>query len=64
MQSTLVLILFLVVVFIPIVVLLALGSAGYGRGDHSDDVEPRRDRPYAQPGELPELLRRPLRAGH
>jgi hypothetical protein len=64
MQSTLVLILFLVVVFIPGVVLLALGSVGYGRGRQDDDEQPRPDKPYAQPGELPELLRRPLRAGH
>ena len=64
MQATLVLILFLVVVFIPGLVLLALGSAGYGRNRLSDDDEPRRVTPLAEPGELPELLRRPLRAGH
>ncbi len=64
MQSTLIVILFLVVVFIPIVVLLALGSVGYGSSRPGDEEQPRGDRPYAQPGELPELLRRPLRAGH
>ena len=64
MQSTLIVILFLVVVFIPGVVLLAIGSVGYGRNRLSDYDEPRRVTPRPEPGELPELLRRPLRAGH
>ncbi|HWE34436.1 MAG TPA: hypothetical protein VG410_13175 [Solirubrobacteraceae bacterium] len=55
-MSTLMLILFLVVVLVPGVLML-----GLGRDNAGDDREPR-SRPRPQSGELPEILRRPLRA--
>jgi hypothetical protein len=56
------LILLLVVLLVPGLILLALGSVGYG-SDRPGGPDRRSDR-VQQPatGELPELLRRPLRA--
>jgi hypothetical protein len=54
------LILFLVVLFIPGLLMLGLGSVGTGVNRASDDSEPR-TRPQPETGELPEILRRPLR---
>jgi hypothetical protein len=61
MQSTLMLILFLVVVFVPGILLLGLGSVGTGV-DRPSEGPDSRTRAYPQSGELPEILRRPLRA--
>jgi hypothetical protein len=53
-------ILFLVVLFVPGLLLLGLGSVGTGVERPSDDSDsPTRSAPS---GELPEILRRPLRA--
>jgi hypothetical protein len=60
-QSTLMMILFLVVVFVPGFLLLGLGSIGTGVDRPPEDPESR-ERAYPQSGELPEILRRPLRA--
>ena len=55
-------ILLLVVILVPGVILLALGGVGYG-SDRPGGPEGRSDRAQPLPsGELPELLRRPLRA--
>jgi hypothetical protein len=51
-------ILLLVVLFVPGLILLALGSAGAG-ADRPHEQRPGRVK--AESGELPELLRRPLR---
>ena len=55
------LILFLVVLFVPGLLLLGLGSTGSGV-DRPSDGGDSRTRAYPQTGELPEILRRPLRA--
>jgi hypothetical protein len=60
-QSTMLLILFLVVLFVPGLLLLGLGSKGSGVDRASEDSDSR-TRAYPQSGELPEILRRPLRA--
>ena len=60
-MSTLMLILFLVVVLVPGLVWLGLGSVRTD-ADGSSDESRSRPRTYPQPGELPEILRRPLRA--
>jgi hypothetical protein len=61
MASSLMFILLLVVLFVPWL-LLALGSDGYTvRRPGEEDSGPQRVPPSAA-GELPELLRRPLRA--
>jgi hypothetical protein len=54
-------ILLLVVLFVPGLILLALGSVGY-HADRPDEHRSRSGRIQADSGELPELLRRPLRA--
>jgi hypothetical protein len=59
--STMMLILFLVVLFVPGLVLLGLGSTRTGGGRPSEDSDSR-TRAYPERGELPEILRRPLRA--
>ena len=61
MQSTMLLILFLVVVFVPGLLMLGLGSIGTGVERPSEDPDSR-TRAYPATGELPEILRRPLRA--
>jgi hypothetical protein len=48
----------LVVIFVPGIVLLAIG----GRDEHPSG-DPDRVPPAGAEGELPELLRRPLRGG-
>jgi hypothetical protein len=55
------LILFLVVLFVPGLLLLGLGRSGTGVDRASEDGDSR-TRAYPQTGELPEILRRPLRA--
>jgi hypothetical protein len=55
------LILFLVVLFVPGLLLLGLGSRGTGVDRASEDSDTR-TRAYPQTGELPDILRRPLRA--
>ncbi len=60
-MSTLMLILFLVVVLVPGLLWLGLGSADTGVERPSDERGPRR-RTFPESGELPEILRRPLRA--
>lgn len=57
MAATLILLLILTVIVVPAVVLLAIGRV--------DDTRRARKRvePSSAEGELPELLRRPLRAG-
>jgi hypothetical protein len=51
----LIIILMLVVILVPAVVLLAIG--GFGQDERPANVRPAE-------GDIPELLRRPLRAGH
>jgi hypothetical protein len=61
MAPGLMLILLLVVLLVPGLIMLAVGSRGYTARRAGEDG-PDADRAKAVPGELPELLRRPLRA--